>query len=75
MKLAAMIGAFLGWKLALVALFLGVFLGGGVAVALLVSGRRGRKDPVPFGPFLAAGSALSLFWGEGVLRWYLSGFR
>lgn len=75
MKLAAMMGAFLGWKLALVALFLGVFLGGGVAVALLVSGRRGRKDPVPFGPFLAAGSALSLFWGERLLRWYLGGFR
>lgn len=75
MKLAAMMGAFLGWKLTLVALFLGVLLGGLVAVLLLASGRRGRKDPVPFGPFLAAGSAASLFWGEGILRWYLGGFQ
>jgi leader peptidase (prepilin peptidase)/N-methyltransferase len=75
MKLAAMVGAFLGWKLALVAFFLGVLLGGLMAVALLASGRRKRKDRVPFGPFLAVGSVLSLFWGEGLLRWYLSGFR
>lgn len=75
MKLAAMVGAFLGWKLMLVALFFGVFLGGVVAVTLLLSGRRRRKDPVPFGPFLAVGSTVSLFWGEGLLRWYLGGFR
>lgn len=75
MKLAAMMGAFLGWKLTLVALFVGVFSGGVVAVALLVSGRRGRKDPVPFGPFLALGAGLSLFWGDWLLRWYLAGFR
>lgn len=75
MKLAAMMGAFLGWKLALVALFVGVLSGGLVAVILLASGRRTRKDPVPFGPFLALGAAVSLFLGEGLLRWYLGGFR
>jgi leader peptidase (prepilin peptidase)/N-methyltransferase len=75
MKLAAMMGAFLGWKLVLVAMFIGILLGGLVAVTLLASGRRGRKDPVPFGPFLATGSAASLFWGEGILRWYLGGFQ
>lgn len=74
MKLAAMMGAFLGWKLTLVALFLGALLGGLVAMALLASGRRRRKDPVPFGPFLATGALVSLFWGEGLLRWYLGGF-
>lgn len=75
MKLAAMMGAFLGWKLALVALFLGVLSGGLAAVILLASGRRTRKDPVPFGPFLALGAVVSLFLGEGLLRWYLGGFR
>jgi leader peptidase (prepilin peptidase)/N-methyltransferase len=74
MKLAAMLGAFLGWKPTLVALFLGALLGGLVAITLLASGRRKRKDPVPFGPFLAAGALVSLFWGEGLLRWYLGGF-
>jgi len=71
MKLAAMMGAFLGWKLTLVALFVSVFLGGLVAAALLAGGRRGRKDPVPFGPFLAAGAMASLFRGEDLLGWYL----
>lgn len=75
MKLAAMVGAFLGWKPTLLALFLGVFLGGFVAVVLLLGGLRKRKDPIPFGPFVALGAAVSLFWGEGLLRWYLAGFR
>ncbi len=74
MKLGAMLGAFLGWKLLLLGLFLAAFLGGAVAAALLVAGRKGRKDPLPFGPFLAFGGAVSLFWGEEILRWYLSGF-
>jgi leader peptidase (prepilin peptidase) / N-methyltransferase len=74
MKLGAMFGAFLGWQVALVALFIAVLLGGIVAVALLLSGRVGRKDPVPFGPFLAAGGAAGFLWGESVVRWYVSGF-
>jgi leader peptidase (prepilin peptidase)/N-methyltransferase len=74
MKLGAMLGAFLGWKLLLLGLFLASFLGGAVAAALLVAGRKGRKDPLPFGPFLAFGGAVSLFWGEGILQWYLNGF-
>lgn len=74
MKLGAMIGAFLGWKLLLLALFLAVFLGGAVAVLLLATGRKGRKDPLPFGPFLALGGAVSLLWGKDILEWYLGGF-
>jgi leader peptidase (prepilin peptidase) / N-methyltransferase len=74
MKLGAMIGAFLGYKLALLALFVAVILGGVVALALLSTGIRRRKDPIPFGPFLAIGGALAMLWGEAVLRWYLSVF-
>ena len=73
-KLGAMLGAFLGWKVALLSIFLSVVVGGGLALTLIASGLRGRKDPIPFGPFLAAGGAASLFWGERVVRWYLSGF-
>jgi leader peptidase (prepilin peptidase) / N-methyltransferase len=40
----------------------------------MASGLRGRKDPIPFGPFLAAGGAVGLFWGERMLGWYLSAF-
>lgn len=74
MKLGAMFGAFLGWKVTLLALFIAVVLGGALALTLMASGRVRRKDPIPFGPFLAAGGAISLFWGEKVMRWYLSGF-
>ena len=74
MKLGAMLGAFLGWKLVLLAILLGVFAGGAVAITLLMSGSKGRKDPVPFGPFLALGAVLSLLWGNGILGWYLGRF-
>lgn len=74
MKLGAMFGAFLGWKVTLLAVFIAVVLGGALALTLMASGRVRRKDPIPFGPFLAAGGAISLFWGEKVMRWYLSGF-
>lgn len=74
MKLGAMLGAFLGWKIALLAIFVAVMLGGALAVVLMAAGVRGSKDPIPFGPFLALGGAAGLFWGEGVIRWYLAGF-
>ena len=73
-KLAAMLGAFLGWKVLLLSLFVSAVGGGILAAALMGSGLRGRKDPLPFGPFLAAGGAVGLFWGERMVRWYLSAF-
>jgi leader peptidase (prepilin peptidase) / N-methyltransferase len=74
MKLGAMLGAFLGWKLGLLALLMGVLAGGAVAVVLLLLGRKGRKEAIPFGPYLALGGAVALLWGEQVLTWYLSRF-
>jgi len=75
MKLGAMLGAFLGWKIALFALMVAVVIGGVSAVALMALGVRNRKDAIPFGPFLALGGAAALFWGEGVVQWYASGLR
>jgi leader peptidase (prepilin peptidase)/N-methyltransferase len=72
-KLGAMIGAFLGWKLALLAILIGVWSGGAVAIALLATGRKGRKAAIPFGPFLALGGVISLLWGRPLLAWYLGG--
>lgn len=73
-KLAAMLGAFLGWKAMLLSVLLAVLAGGAVAVTLLASGRTGRKDPIPFGPFLAGGGVVGLLWGEDLLEWYLGVF-
>ena len=74
MKLGAMLGAFLGWKLGLLALLLAVLSGGLVAIVLLILGRRGRKEAIPFGPFLALGGAVAFLWGEPLLAWYLGRF-
>lgn len=74
MKLGAMLGAFLGWQLTLVALFLAVLGGGALALGILAAGRLGRKDPIPFGPFLAVGGAAALLWGQRLLTWYLDVF-
>jgi leader peptidase (prepilin peptidase) / N-methyltransferase len=74
MKLGAMFGAFLGWDVTLVSIFIAVVLGGVFALALLATRRMRRKDPIPFGPFLAAGGAVGLLWGERIVRWYVSGF-
>jgi leader peptidase (prepilin peptidase) / N-methyltransferase len=75
LKLGAMLGAFLGWQALLVGLFVAVMLGGLSAVALLASRRLARKDAIPFGPFLALGGAVALFWGDAILAWYLGGFE
>lgn len=69
-KLAALVGVVLGpWVL--MALFVGAALGAVVGLALMASGRRGRKDMVPFGPFIALGSVTTLFFGPQILSGYL----
>ncbi len=70
-KLAAMLGAFLGWPLVMVAIFLGVVAGGLGALLLLLLRLKGRRDEVPFGPYLALGGLVTVFWGRPVLAWYL----
>ncbi len=71
-KLAALIGAMVGFPAVLVALFLAVIVGGLVAVVLLIARRKGRKDPIPFGPFLCLGAVLAMLWGRELLHWYLA---
>ncbi|MEQ9486613.1 prepilin peptidase [Coleofasciculus sp. F4-SAH-05] len=70
-KLAAMMGAWLGWKYLLLAGFLacavGAFAGGGA----MAMGWLNRRQPMPFGPFLALGAGLTVFLGEAILSAYL----
>ena len=71
-KLMAMIGAFLGWQAlpvtVLVSSLTGSLTGIGFAVA---KGEPVRKFPVPFGPFLAFGAVVHMFFGVEILLWYL----
>ncbi len=72
-KLALVLGLFLGWlDLAHVALglFLGFALGAVVGLALIALRLRSRRDHVPFAPFLAAGSVLAVLVGNPILNWY-----
>jgi len=64
-KLLAMIGAFLGWQRALMTFFLAPFLGAAVGLYVLIA----KKDhTIPYGPFLALGVFVSLFWSDLVMR-------
>lgn len=70
-KLAAFMGLFLGGYTA-VALFIGFLLGslGGLGAMLFLG--KSRKDQIPFGPYLALGSVLTLFFGPQLVNWYLT---
>jgi leader peptidase (prepilin peptidase)/N-methyltransferase len=70
-KMLAMIGAFLGWKLTLVTLMMASFAGSLIGLALIAAGRGGMKYALPFGTFLALGAALATTVGQGLLDWYL----
>jgi len=70
-KLAAMMGAFLSWPATAVALLLAFVIGATAGVLLIAAKRRSRKDPIPFGPSLAAGGVIAMFAGDAILRWYL----
>lgn len=70
-KLLAMIGAFLGWQGVVVTLIIGSLSGSVVGVMLMAALRRGRHQPIPFGPFLAAGAICALFFGDELIAWYI----
>jgi leader peptidase (prepilin peptidase)/N-methyltransferase len=73
-KLAAMMGAWLGWQYFLVAGFLACLLGALIGTGAIALGRHHRQHPLPFGPFLALGTAITFFWGEIILSTYLELF-
>jgi leader peptidase (prepilin peptidase)/N-methyltransferase len=69
-KLAAVMGLFLGASVA-PALFVGFAAGAVVGIAIvLIRGVSARKQGVPFGPFLAFGGIVGLIWGPAIIDWY-----
>lgn len=73
-KLAGAFGLYLGWPGSMIALFLAFILGGVISVALIATRRIGRKQHIPFGPFLALGALIVLIWGQLIWNsyWYVS---
>jgi leader peptidase (prepilin peptidase)/N-methyltransferase len=71
-KMMAMIGAFMGWKGVLLTTFLGSLAGSIFGIFLMVFRGKGRKTKIPFGPFLAFGAVVTMFFGGEILKWYFN---
>ena len=69
-KMMAMVGAFLGWKSALLTVLVGSFLGSLVGLGVMVVRGRSLRTSLPFGTFLGAGATFSLFAGAPLIDWY-----
>ena len=69
-KLLAMIGAFLGWKGVVFTIMASSLIGTLVGLILMVRAGKGIKMAVPFGPFLAMGAIIHLFFGPQLMAWY-----
>jgi leader peptidase (prepilin peptidase)/N-methyltransferase len=71
-KMLAMIGAFIGWKLTIVTLMMASVAGSIVGIALIAARKGDMKYALPFGTFLALGAAAAATVGPGLLQWYLA---
>ena len=74
-KLMTGIGAFLGWSLAWLTIFLGSLAGAIVGSAYMVWQRKTFRYELPFGTFLGAGAIVSALWGPDLLHWYSRLYR
>ena len=69
-KLSGVIGLLVGFPGALIALWLAAVSGGVAAIGLIALRKLGRKDAMPFGPFLAVGAIVTLLAGSEITSWY-----
>jgi leader peptidase (prepilin peptidase)/N-methyltransferase len=70
-KFAAALGLWLGWQSLLLTLFLSFVIGGFGGGLLLLLKIKGRKDMIPFGPFIALGAFIALLYGNQIITWYI----
>ena len=73
-KLMILIGLFLGgWPHLLIVIITSAFTGSIVGLSLIALGKKsGGGSRIPYGPFLALGATLDLFWGHQIWNWYLT---
>jgi len=72
-KMMAMVGGLMGWKTVILTTFLGSLTGSVFGILLIVLKGKGKKAQIPFGPFLALGTIITLFYGQEIASWYLGG--
>lgn len=73
-KLIAALGAFLGFPKILLALFLASLAGSILGLLWMMVRGKGFRAQIPFGPYLVLGAYIALFWGDSILRAYLTLF-
>jgi len=71
-KLAAFVGVVTGFPLVIEAIVLTILIGALISLILLLTGIRGLRDHIPYGPFLVAGAAVTLLWGYRIATWVLA---
>jgi leader peptidase (prepilin peptidase)/N-methyltransferase len=75
-KMMFMVGAYLGWRLTILTIFIGVFSGSFIGIFLMVrSGQRNMQMLLPFGVFLGLGAIAALLFGAPIVEWYAGQFR
>ncbi len=71
-KLLAMMGAFFGWKAIPFIVFVSSLVGSVIGITVMLIQKKDSKLAIPFGPFLALGAILYIFFGRQAIHWYLS---
>ena len=70
-KLLAALGAWFGWQMLPLILVLSSLVGAIIGISLIALLKHGRDIPIPFGPYLAGGGLIALFWGKALTQQYL----
>lgn len=73
-KLMGMLGLYLGWEHILLITFFSFIIGAIVSMLLIFCKLKGRKDYIPFGPFIGIAALLSIFFGNAIIQWYIMRF-
>lgn len=73
-KLLSALGAWLGWQMLPLIIVLSSLVGAVVGITLIIAVKRGRDIPIPFGPYLAGGGLIALFFGQTLTQSYLQLF-
>ena len=71
-KLLAMMGAFLGWRAIPFIIFASSLIGSVIGISVMLIQKKDSKFALPFGPFLAIGALIYIFFGSRIISWYLN---
>ncbi|QZY56981.1 prepilin peptidase [Crassaminicella profunda] len=73
-KLMGMLGFWLRWKWILLIMFLSFVIGAFISVCLIITKQKGRKDMIPFGPFIGFATLMTVYYGNDIIYYYITYF-